>query len=159
MEESKDLRIASHFKTILQAEDFLITGTHALKLMGFNIKQVKDLDIILVKPKSSTIDVLQALEVSNPPKNLSTYPVPLEGKMLFRFMHEGVSIDVFIRNEGFKYALQTKSGISIAPLDHIISAKKSMRRPKDMVQLLALRNTIISSSEFSSYVGNVLHIS
>jgi hypothetical protein len=158
MENSEKLRIASHFKTVLQAEDFLITGTLALKLMGFNIKSVKDLDIILVKPKSSTLDVLQALEISNPPRNPSTYPVPIEAKQVFRFMHDGLSIDVFIKDINFKDALQTGDGIKIAPLNHIVEAKKSMRRPKDMVQLLALRGTIISDTEFQSYVGNVLHL-
>jgi hypothetical protein len=73
-------------------------------------------------------------------------------------MHDGLSIDVFIKDINFKDALQTGDGIKIAPLNHIVEAKKSMRRPKDMVQLLALRGTIISDTEFQSYVGNILHL-
>ena len=153
MENSEKLRIASRYKALLQAEDFLITGTLALKLMGFNIKSVKDLDIILVKPKRSTLDILQTLENLYPPRNPSPYPVPMEAKQVFRFMHGDLSIDVFIKDNYFKDTLQTGDGIKIAPLNHIMEAKKSMRRPKDVFQLLALRSTILNDTELQSYLG------
>jgi hypothetical protein len=153
MENSEKLRIASLCKVLLQAEDFLITGTLALKLMGFNIKSVKDLDIILVKPKRSTLDILQTLENLYPPRNPSPYLVSMEAKQVFRFMHDGLSIDVFIKDSNFKDALQTGDGIKIAPLNHIVEAKKSMRRPKDVFQLLALRSTILNDTELQSYLG------
>jgi hypothetical protein len=154
MENSEKLRIASRYKALLQAEDFLITGTLALKLMGFNIKSVKDLDIILVKPKRSTLDILQTLEDLDPPKNLLNYPVvKMVDKQVFRFMHGDLSIDVFIKDNYFKDTLQTGDGIKIAPLNHIVEAKKSMRRPKDVFQLLALRSTILNDTELQSYLG------
>ena len=153
MENNEKLRIASLCKALLQAEDFLITGTLALKLMGFNIKSVKDLDIILVKPKRSTLDILQTLENLYPPRNPSPYPVPMEAKQVFRFMHGDLSIDVFIKDNYFKDTLQTGDGIKIAPLNHIVEAKKSMRRPKDVFQLLALRSTILNDTELQSYLG------
>lgn len=153
MENNEKLRIASLCKVLLQAEDFLITGTLALKLMGFNIKSVKDLDIILVKPKRSTLDILQTLENLYPPRNPSTYPVPMEAKQVFRFRHGDLSIDVFIKDNYFKDTLQTGDGIKIAPLNHIVEAKKSIRRPKDVFQLLALRSTILNDTELQSYLG------
>lgn len=145
------LKIAHHFKLVLPAEDFLLTGTFALQKMGFNIRS-KDLDIILVNPKQSTLELLESLEKANPPKNLLDYPTPLENKGIFRFIHDGVEVDVFIHRKLTVTETQTQCGLKLAPLNHIVKAKKDLGRPKDMVQLLKLSNDIITDNEFNSYV-------
>jgi hypothetical protein len=121
------LKIAQHFKLVLPAEDYLLTGSFALSLMGFSTK-VKDFDIVLVNPKDSTLEVLETLEKENPPKNLINYPQPLNTKRIFRFMYEGVEVDVFVYRGSVKSDLQTQCGIKLASLQHIIKAKKDMNR-------------------------------
>jgi hypothetical protein len=145
------LKIAHHFKLVLPAEDFILTGTFALQKLGFDVK-VKDLDIILVNPKQSTLEILETLETANPPKNLLNYPTPLECKPIFRFIYEGVEIDVFIHKNVTVTGIQTECGLKLAPLNHIVNAKKSLGRPKDMIQLLKLSKEIITNDEFNSYV-------
>lgn len=145
------LKIAHHFKAILLADDFIITGTLALSQMGFTTT-VKDLDIILINPKQHTLEVLENLEKTNPPKNLVSYPTSIENKRIFRFVYEGVNIDVFIHPSSISSAIQTKCGLNITPLYHIVSAKKYLARPKDIIQLLKLSNEIITDDEFKNYV-------
>jgi hypothetical protein len=145
------LKIAHHFKLVLPADDFIVTGSTALSKLGFNVRS-RDLDIILVNPKQSTLETLEALETANPPKNLLNYPTPLEHKKIFRFIHEGVEIDVFIHENLTVTGIQTDCGLKLAPLNHIVKAKKELGRPKDMIQLLKLTREIITKEEFSSYV-------
>jgi hypothetical protein len=147
------LKIAQHFKTVLPAEDFILTGSFALNQLGFDVK-VKDLDIALINPKGSTLEVLEELEKANPPKNLISYPTLLENKKIFRFIYEGVEVDVFIYRNLVVTNTQTKCGINIAPVSHIVNEKKKLRRPKDMIQLLSLSKTIITDQEFDSFVKN-----
>lgn len=49
------LEIAHHFKMVLPAEDFILTGSVALIQLGFKLT-IKDLDLILVNPPDSTIE-------------------------------------------------------------------------------------------------------
>ena len=147
------LKIAHHFKLVLPAEDFILTGTFALQKMGFNVR-TKDLDIILVNPKQSTLELLESLEKANPPRNLLDYPTQLENKGIFRFIHEGVEVDVFIHRNPTVTESQTQCGLKLASLKHIVKAKKDLGRPKDIVQLLKLSRDIITDEEFNSYVKN-----
>lgn len=148
------LKIAHHFKTVLLAEDFILTGSFALNQLGFDIK-AKDLDIVLVNPKGSTLEVLEELEKANPPKNLISYTLPLNIKQTFRFMYDGIGVDVFIHKNLIVSTTQTKCGLTIAPISHIVKAKKDLNRPKDMIQLINLSKTIISDEEFNSYVKTI----
>lgn len=149
------LQTLHHFKTVLPAEDFVATGTFALKTLGFDIK-VKDLDIVLVKPAMATLEVLENLEKSNPPKNLLTgYPTALGEKKVFRFIHEGVELDVFISHKGVPHTVRTGCGIKIADLNYIINAKKGLNRPKDYMQLLKLRDSILTDEEFKTYLKHL----
>jgi hypothetical protein len=145
------LKIAHHFKLVLPAEDFILTGTFALQKLGFDVK-VKDLDIILVNPKKSTLETLETLEKANPPKNLMNYPVPIENKKIFRFIHDGIEVDVFIYNGILLTETQTQCGLKLALFNHIVKAKKELGRPKDIIQLLKLSKDIITDEEFNSYL-------
>jgi hypothetical protein len=145
------LKIAHHFKLVLPSEDFILTGTFALQQMGFNIRS-KDLDIILVNPKQSTLELLETLEKANPPKNLLDYPTPLENKRIFRFVHDGVEVDVFVYQSRVPSEIQTQCGLKVASLAHVVKAKRDLGRPKDIMQLLKLSRNIITDEEFNSYV-------
>jgi hypothetical protein len=146
------LKIAHHFKTVLPAEDFLLTGSFALSKLGLKVKS-KDLDLMLVKPKESTLQVLKDLEKENPPKNLINYPVSLKNRQLFRFMYEGTEVDVFIYHYSVPSDVQTKCGLKLASIQHIIKAKKDLNRPKDILQLMSLSKSIINDTEVNEYLN------
>jgi hypothetical protein len=153
------LKIAHHYKTILLADEFILTGSTALKLMGFDVS-VKDLDIILVKPNAWTLEVLQHLENANPPKNLLNYPQNPAGKKIFRFIHDGTMVDVFIHDQNSDSNITTNCGLKIASLSHIIDAKLRMGRPKDWIQLLNLGRGIMSDVRFNEYIySHANHVS
>jgi hypothetical protein len=146
------LKIAHYFKTVLPAEDFLLTGSFALSKLGLKVKS-KDLDLMLVKPKESTLQVLRDLEKENPPKNLINYPVSLKNRQLFRFMYEGTEVDVFIYHHSVPSDVQTKCGLKLASIQHIIKAKKDLNRPKDILQLMSLSKSIINDTEVNEYLN------
>lgn len=110
------------------------------------------MDIILVNPTKSTLEVLESLEKVNPPKNLIDYPTPLEAKTIFRFIHDEVNVDVFIRTEAVSTEVRTNCGLKVASLKHIVKAKRDMNRPKDIIQLLGLCREIITTEEFDKFV-------
>lgn len=143
------VKIANHFKIVLPAEDFILVGSTALSLLGFGKIEIKDLDILLIEPVTSTLDVLKELQAECPVHNLSKYP----NLNVFRFKYEGVPVDVFIdeKTNAPDCKLVTEGGMKLAPLSYIINQKKRLNRPKDYVQLLQLRNKILSDIEFSNY--------
>lgn len=145
------LKIAHHLKTVLPAEDFILTGTFALSQLGFGVK-VKDLDIILVNPAQSTLEVLESLEKANPPKNLISYPTNLQNKTIFRFIYDEVEVDIFIHTESISTHIKTNCGLMVASLKHIVKAKRDMNRPKDIIQLLSLSRELITTEEFDKFV-------
>jgi hypothetical protein len=145
------LKIVNTLKLVLPAEDFILTGSTALSYLGFTINP-KDLDIILVSPPTTTLKVLENLEKSNPPKNLIRYPIDLENKKIFRFIYDGIGVDVFIEENPVKSFIRTECGVKITPLNYIIAAKMRLGRPKDMIQLLKLRDDIITDEIFKQYL-------
>jgi len=146
----KLLKLASHFKTVLPAEDFILTGSVALNMMGFK-SNPKDLDLILFKPTSGTLEVLKDLVKKYPPKTKGSYP---NNGHVYRFTHDDVEIDVFITSGKIESELYTGDKIKIYPLDKIVQAKILMNRPKDYIQLLKMSKQIISENQFERYVEN-----
>lgn len=149
MNNKKMLDVAAHFKTVLPADDFVLTGSFALNLIGFSIN-FKDLDIILVNPKESTIDVLKDLQSKNPPKNLIDYP----GREVYRFVYDGVDIDVFITKQTINTSLFTESNIKLYTVGNIVLEKLKLSRPKDYIQLKRLADQMMSQEKFDNYINS-----
>jgi len=65
-------------KTMLPAQDFIVTGSYVLSQYGL-MNQVDDIDIILVKPEPSTIEMINRFMKDFPAKSterLLSIPVP-----------------------------------------------------------------------------------
>jgi hypothetical protein len=148
------LKIAQHYKTILQAEGFVLTGSTALNLLGFG-NNSDDLDLILINPLPHTFGILESLEKENPIPNKIDYPGPVENRGIFQFTHNGIKIDVFICGSDQLSPISTNSGMMVAQLKSIVKAKLSYNRPKDYVQLLKLRNSILSDDQFKTYINSL----
>jgi len=135
-----DLQILNHYKTLLECDQFVLTGSAALKHLGL-IETCSDLDVILVNPTNATLAMLQRLQEANPAK---TAPKPSQitpceakaanGALGFIFMHEAVKIDIFISSKTIVSEVFV-SGILLNPISQIIAAKKKFNRLKDLVQL------------------------
>lgn len=118
--------LAKHYEKLLTAEQFIVTGSTALKIHGLDVHS-DDLDIILVKPSAECQESL---------RKLNTLKGDYAGGCACQFESGGVKIDIFIESK-------TKDccrydGIQISPIKDIVAAKNRIGRPKDVDQLKAL---------------------
>lgn len=142
--------IVKHYQTLLTCEQFLLTGSKALSLMGLvDTNNVGDIDIILVNPTDEAKSILARLQKDNPAK---TKPIS-GGKVAYIFMHEGIKVDVFIEDKMVRTVLNA-DGILLNPADRIVQAKKKSDRLKDWIQLRKIANKIVSAGEFESYLDS-----
>jgi len=145
---NKKLEVLSHYKTVLKAEQYVIAGSMAMALMGFEHK-VTDLDILLYHPEQETLEILKALEIAHPSSKGKLYP----SKDLFKFSHDGEDLDVFIINGRVKTHLHFADGIDISPVENIVAAKLSYNRPKDYFQLQRWSNVLMTDEAFDKFLS------
>jgi hypothetical protein len=119
-----------HLKTLLVAEQFVVTGSYALSKFGLDI-EATDLDIILVKPTEEAISILKRLQSEYPAKTK-----PVEGVPMFIFKQDDVKVDVFVYESAVD-ALPI-GDVLYSKINRIVAAKKSFKRFKDVVQLRKL---------------------
>lgn len=139
----KKIEIIKHFETLLGCK-LVITGSLALHYHGIKIpsSKIKDLDLLMLKPSTAAIDILQRLATETPKLNHQVYP----GDLGFSIRFDGVDID-FIPMGSEQVSLYTIEGIGVSAINHIIGAKRGFSRPKDWMQLLGLSQQICSGSE------------
>ena len=143
-----NVEIVKHLKTLIDCDQFVLTGSMALSYLGFK-KPIKDIDIIAVNIKN--IDLLKKLEEENPPYNKSQY----QSKDIFRFVIDGICIDVFMQAKKVNTQIQTEDGILLAPINHIVEEKIKMNRPKDHVQLYSLSMEIFDTGVFKTFCKSI----
>jgi predicted nucleotidyltransferase len=142
----KNTEIYYHYKGIIKAEKFILTGSTVLHLHGLLKKEPKDIDIIVVNPDQLSIEILKRLqETTNP--NFNHY----DGTM-FQIKHEATKVDFFIVNELKEKTLELKDGIEMSLVMPIIKAKKSYSRDKDVLDLMSMAKNIYSNNELNLYV-------
>ena len=130
-------------KTMFTCEDFVVTGSYALHLMGLNDKP-NDIDIILIKPTQETLNLVERFQKEHPAKTTAKEGTSLKGI----FMFDGIKVDVFVSEKNIP-ALQLEK-FKITPVNHIVKAKKEMGRLKDFLQLRKIAKSIFSENEFQS---------
>jgi hypothetical protein len=140
-----------HLKTILKSEQFVVTGSYALKLLGFkSVSTSGDLDIILVNPPEETKELLARLQNDNPAKTKPTE----NSSVQFIFMLDSIKVDVFILNKKEQGVLHL-TDYDIANLHHIVAAKKSYNRIKDFLQLRNLSLELFNKKDFFDYIDSL----
>jgi predicted nucleotidyltransferase len=142
----KKTEIYYHYKSIIKAEKFVLTGSTVLHLHGLTKKEPQDIDIILVNPDETSIEILKRLqETTNP--NFKHY----DGTM-FQIKHEATNVDFFIVSELKEKTLELKDGIEMSLVMPIIKAKKSYSRDKDVLDLMAMAKNIYTNCELFNYL-------
>lgn len=141
-----------HLKTIIKAEKFVVTGSYALKLLGFNsMNSSSDLDLIVVKPTEETLELLARLQKEYPAKTKPTETSSVN----YIFMLEGVKVDVFAHKVEFKENTLKLPEYEITNLKHIVASKKRYGRMKDYLQLRNLAREIFKDEDFKNYINNL----
>jgi hypothetical protein len=140
-------KIIKHYKTLLSCEQFVVTGSYALKRMGL-CSECSDIDIILVNPTDEAKSICERLMKDYPAKTK-----PSAGSdLLAIFMHEDTKIDIFVETAHIETL--SVDGFEISKADRIISAKKEMGRMKDWLQLREISREFFIQEEFENFLNN-----
>jgi hypothetical protein len=133
--------------TILGSAGFILTGSAALAYHGLiTFEEVKDLDILLVTPDQSAIDVLDRLQLANP-----SLKYRVGGPVTYSFIYEGVKVDIWVINsQEDKISCLTQDGIRLASIKSIVNAKINIGRSKDWIHLMQLGRRIFNPVTFNS---------
>lgn len=132
----KELEIIKHYQKVFDCEQFILTGSTALKYHGL-VMSSNDIDIILVNPTNSCLAVLDKLApIGEKKKDYANARI---------FKHDEVKIDVFI--DSAKLDCCSYDGINLSPVRDIIQAKKRIGRLKDFAQLRNIASSIITDKE------------
>ena len=140
----KNLEIIKHYQTIFACDQFILTGSTALKFHGFDVNSASDIDIILINPTEDCKTILEKLQEKSNKKN--TYG----GSVAYMFEHEGVKIDIFIQHE--KIDCCSYECVFINPIKKIVEAKKNIGRTKDFAQLSKIASSILTEKELMNYI-------
>ena len=141
----KNLEIIKHYQTIFTCDQFILTGSTALKFHGL-VDSSSDIDIILINPSDECKTILEKLQEKSNKK--PTYG----GSVAYMFEYEGVKIDIFIQHE--KIDCCSYEGVFIDPIKKIVEAKKKMARTKDFAQLRKIASSIFTEKELMSYLDS-----
>jgi hypothetical protein len=141
----KNLEIIKHYQTIFSCDQFIITGSTALKMHGL-VDSSSDIDIILVNPTEECKKIIEKLEEKSNKQN--TY----KESVAYIFKHEDVKIDIFI--ETVKVDCCSYEGVFINPIKKIVEAKKKIARTKDFAQLRKIASSILTEKELMDYLDS-----
>ena len=141
----ENLEIIKHYQTIFSCDQFILTGSTALKMYGL-VDSASDIDIILVNPTEECKKIIEKLEEKSNKKN--TY----KANVAYIFEHEGVKIDIFFQHE--KTDCCSYEGIFINPINKIVEAKKKIARTKDFAQLRKIASSILTEKELMTFIDS-----
>lgn len=140
-------------KTILGTDNLILTGSVALAHYGLvHPSKVDDLDVLLLTPTPTQIEVLNNLQKSNPnPKFFDA------GSLSYSFIYDGVKIDIWIVSDISESdsLVTNQGGIKVASVPSIVKAKVSYNRPKDWVQLQQIAKLIFNPLDFSVALDSI----
>lgn len=154
-------------KTLLPAENFIVTGSYVLSLFGL-YGASNDLDIILVNPTDATKDALNRLMKDFPAKTTIKIPkdktdedeveVKKPTKKVMAdcyaiFMYDQVKVDVFIETKSTRPFI-TIDDINYSTIKDIVDAKKGYNRMKDWLQLRDIARIFFKQDEFNAMLNS-----
>jgi len=170
-------------KGILDAEDFILTGSYVLATYGLRkMEDVRDLDIILIKPKPSTIELINKFMKEFPAKTIpNPLPVPEEiketkrtsnyddeeeikpapKKQMVAKVQPAQLMAIFMYDNikidiyilpSFSEPTLVINGYKHTTIPHIIQAKKSYGRMKDWLQCRDMARIFFKSEEFQNAI-------
>lgn len=144
------MKTVNYLKTLLPCEQFVLTGSLSFCLYGLiPIREVGDLDIILVNPTEEAVNIMKRLQEDFPA--LTKFHSQKLGVI---FMQDDLKVDIFIVHEKISIRVKSENGIELAPIDRTIDAKKSYNRTKDWLQLRKLARLFFKEADFQTFLNN-----
>lgn len=145
----RKLEIAKRYEVLLKCEQLLISGSTALRHYGLTDKEGGDLDLVLVNPTEEALSVLKSIQEGFPAR---TKPYP-DGSVSFIFMHDGVKVDIFIRDKKLPNPFEI-NGVKLDSIKNIIEAKRKMNRLKDWAQLRNIGRVFFKEEEYQKFLND-----
>jgi hypothetical protein len=146
----KVLKAVKHFKSILQCQNLVLTGSFVLKTHGLIEAEPKDIDILVVNPTDFCKEQIKSLQETSPAetqaKGSSSHH--LLGITIF----DGIKID-FFEAQGELVTLDY-CGTETTTIKHIIDAKLAIGRDKDIIQLLKMSQNIMTQDKAIKLLEN-----
>ncbi len=133
---------------MLPAEKLIVTGSFALSELGLYDRQVKDLDIILIKPTDHSMEVLK--QMNKMPAN-TDYP---ESSNHFRLeLPDKLKVDVWTYGVFHEDTIELKNFIVASP-KWIVKAKKiySYTNAKHIAQLKIIAEIFYKPADLLEYI-------
>lgn len=127
----------------VKPDNFCITGSYALATLGLHLdREPNDVDLYLILDPEipSYEDAAKRLAAI---AFTSGYPIPYKDTKTISLDFQGIRVNVFIifnTSFGFR-TIHTLYGYHLDTIDHILSKKMALKRPKDYKDL----NTIIKN--------------
>ena len=119
--------VIDHFTKLLNCERLVVTGSYALYRYGL-LDTIKDLDIIIMKPDSASLQLLEDMRI----ENKTDYP---DSKMHIRVNTLDVDIDFFIFDNVWGESLLLDNGMYLQTPREIAIAKRQFSSLKQVLQL------------------------
>ncbi len=146
----KKIEVFKYYQKIFKTEQMFLTGSTALQMLGL-IQNSNDLDIILVKPDATTLELLNRLNQLSPEiTDIENYDLN------FQFFHqyngEQIKVDIFIEKVPEKVIMINDVPVS-TPL-RIACAKKSYKRLKDIMQLKNIAEQFYTPKLLEDWLAN-----
>ena len=137
-----------HFKKLLTCEQFIITGSYALKQLGL-VTTVKDLDIILVRPSDETVSILTKLHT---PRFVTDYP---PSKTQYRVLFGDVEVDFFTKDSKQKtIRIEIENELyDISLPSNIAKAKRDLNSLKQIIQLKKIAELFYTDNVLQGFLN------
>lgn len=148
--QNKDkMRAIEHFKKLLQCDQFILTGSHALAMLGLmTVGEAgeKDIDILLVNPTEESLAILKKLKINQGNPN---YPPDAN---YYRVEYESIYVDFFVKDEVQKSI--NVDGVDIAyPID-IVNAKQRYGGLKHILHLKGIAELFYTQDLLVNFLKN-----
>lgn len=131
------IKVATALKKILNAEQFIVTGSVALAYQGLaDPDQCHDLDIIAYNPSNMTFLLARTNNSGD----------DYDGSDLYIFKYDDVEVNVFVEHTPIPVRdfSQSANGLHYSTVMPILKAKTMYGREKDYKQIMAVAARILA---------------
>lgn len=138
--------VIKHLQSLLPAEQFVVTGSYALKEMGLPVGQVHDIDIILIRPTETTVAILKQM---NDKTMTGEYP----DCDMYAFEVLNTKINIWVQTDRIPVVWDSGKAIALSTVEGIVKAKKAYKGLKHILQLKTIGEFFYKPQHLEDFIG------
>lgn len=144
------IEVFKYYQKIFKSEQMFLTGSTALQMLGL-IQNSNDVDIVLVKPDPTTLELLKRLNQPSP-DIIDSENYELAFQFFHQYNGQQIKVDIFVEKVPEKVLMIYSIPVS-TPLQ-IVSAKQRYRRLKDIMQLKNIAEQFYTPKLLEDWLAN-----